>query len=180
MDVYDFMLRSPSESLRKLAQEKDIGLATAHKAAREKLNFFPYKVTAVQELKTADHEKRIRYCKWFKNLIQTKAVDILDVTFFTDEAWFHLSGYVDTQNAQLWSSENPYAVHEKPLHDHKLGAWVAISRWRIVGPLFFKETVNRKRHCSMLHDFFGPLRKTKSPTPVFNKIALLRIQLTTL
>jgi hypothetical protein len=48
-----------------LAQEKDIGLATAHKAAREKLQLFPYKVTAVQELKSADHERRIRYCEWF-------------------------------------------------------------------------------------------------------------------
>jgi hypothetical protein len=53
MDIYDSMLRSPSKSLRKLSQEKDIVLATAHKAVREKLNLFPYKVTAVQELKPA-------------------------------------------------------------------------------------------------------------------------------
>jgi hypothetical protein len=39
------MLRSPSISLHKVAQEKDIGLATTHKAVREKLKFFPYKVT---------------------------------------------------------------------------------------------------------------------------------------
>jgi hypothetical protein len=81
-----------------LAQEKDIGLATAHKAVREKLQLFPYKVRVVQELKLPDHEKRIHYCEWFTNFIQTKTVDNLDVTFFTDEAWFHLSGYVNTQN----------------------------------------------------------------------------------
>jgi transposase len=34
-DISDSMLRSPSKSLRKLAQEKDIGLAAAHKAVRE-------------------------------------------------------------------------------------------------------------------------------------------------
>jgi transposase len=45
MDTSDSMLRSPSKSLHKLAQEKDIGLATAHKAVREKLNLFSYKVT---------------------------------------------------------------------------------------------------------------------------------------
>jgi hypothetical protein len=50
MDISDSMLRGPSQSLRKLAQEEDIGLATAHKSVREKLNLFPYKVTAVQEL----------------------------------------------------------------------------------------------------------------------------------
>jgi transposase len=37
MDISDFMLRSPSTSLRKLAQEKDIGLATAHKAVRTQI-----------------------------------------------------------------------------------------------------------------------------------------------
>jgi hypothetical protein len=63
MDIYDSMLRSPSKSLRKLAQEKDIAIATAHKVSREKLNLFPYKVTAVQELKPANHEKRICYCE---------------------------------------------------------------------------------------------------------------------
>jgi hypothetical protein len=45
MDISDSMLRSPSKPLRKLAQEKDIGLATAQKAVQEKLNRLPYKVT---------------------------------------------------------------------------------------------------------------------------------------
>jgi hypothetical protein len=42
-----------------LAQEKDIGLVTALKAVRQKLKLFPYKGTALQNLKPADHEKRI-------------------------------------------------------------------------------------------------------------------------
>jgi hypothetical protein len=45
MDISDSMVRSASKSLRKLAQEKNIGLATAHKAVRENLNLFPHKVT---------------------------------------------------------------------------------------------------------------------------------------
>jgi hypothetical protein len=84
MDISDSMLRSPPKSLCKVVQEKDIGFATAHKVVREKLNLFPYKVTVVQELKLADHKKRIHYCEWFTNFIQKKTVDIPDVTFFTD------------------------------------------------------------------------------------------------
>jgi transposase len=45
MDLSDDMLQSASKSLCKLAQEKDIGLVTAHKAVREKWNLFPHKVT---------------------------------------------------------------------------------------------------------------------------------------
>jgi hypothetical protein len=47
------MLQSLSKSLHKLVQEKDTGLATTHKAVREK---FPYKTTAMKELKPTDHE----------------------------------------------------------------------------------------------------------------------------
>jgi hypothetical protein len=80
----------------------------------------------------------------------------------------------------LWLSENPYALHEKPLHDQKLGVWFAISIRRIVGPLFFEETVNSKRYCSMPHDFISLLEEAKSLSSGFNKGALLRTQITTL
>jgi hypothetical protein len=50
MDISDSMLWSPSKSSRKLAQEKDIGLATAHKPVREKLNLFPYKRRSAESI----------------------------------------------------------------------------------------------------------------------------------
>jgi hypothetical protein len=68
LDISDCVLLSASRSLRKLAQEKNIGLATAHKAVREKLNLFPYKVTAVRELKPADLETDARG-RHFKHVV---------------------------------------------------------------------------------------------------------------
>jgi hypothetical protein len=46
------MLRSPSKSLRNLAQEKDIGLAKAHKLVGENLNFFLYTSNRVAGIET--------------------------------------------------------------------------------------------------------------------------------
>jgi hypothetical protein len=108
MDIFDSILRSPSKSLRKLAQEKDVGRPTARKAVWEKLNLFPYEITAVQELKQADHEKLIRYCEWFTNCIQTRTIDILDVIFFADEAYFNLSGYVT-----FWRGKTEIMQHDE-------------------------------------------------------------------
>jgi hypothetical protein len=48
---------------------------------------------------------------------------------------------------------------KNPCMTRNLGVWVAISRRRIVGPLFFEEIVKSKRYCSMLHDFFGLLEE---------------------
>jgi hypothetical protein len=36
------------------------------------------------------------------------------LTFFTDEAWFHLSGYINAQNNRYWGSINPKQTFEMP------------------------------------------------------------------
>ena len=66
---------------------------------------------------------------------------MLEKTFFLVEAWFHLSGYVSSQNSQMWSSENPHKFVEKPLYSIKVGVWCAMLRRRIIGPIFFTQTI---------------------------------------
>ena len=60
--------------------------------------------------------------------------------FFSDEAWFQLDGYVNSQNYRFWSSSNPHEYIEAPLHSAKTGFWCAMSRKKIIGPIFFSET----------------------------------------
>jgi len=58
--------------------------------------------------------------------------------FFTDEAWFHLSRYVNSQNTRIWAAENHHTMHEEPLHSQKIRVWCGVSRRRIIGPIFFR------------------------------------------
>ncbi|KAJ8944114.1 hypothetical protein NQ318_013296 [Aromia moschata] len=60
-------------------------------------------------------------------------------------AWFHLLGYVNSQNMRLWSADNPHSYIETPLHSQKIGVWAAVSRRTIVGPIF-NGTLNAKRY----------------------------------
>jgi hypothetical protein len=85
-----------------------------------------------------DREKRVAYCRWLQAFLNEDP-GILDFVWFTDEALFHLSGYVNSQNTRVWAAENP---HEEPLHPLKVRVWGAISRRRIIAPIFFEETVN--------------------------------------
>lgn len=144
--ISDKILQKPETPMRRLAQEVEVSKSTVHKAVRKELKLYPYKIMSVHQLKQADYEKRMHYCRWFNNLLATKGNDILDNVFYSDEAWFHLSGYVHSQNSRLWSAENPHAFHESPLHDLKVGVWIAISRSRIVGPIFFHDTINSQRY----------------------------------
>jgi hypothetical protein len=68
-----------------------------------------------QELIREDYAKRVNYCRWFKNLIRDN-IGVLDQVFFTDKAWFHLSGYVNSQNYRIWRTENPHNYIETALH----------------------------------------------------------------
>jgi hypothetical protein len=79
----------------------------------------------------------IKRSGWFLQFIANNNEDILDVTFFTDEARFHLNGYMNSENRRIWSAHNPHCLQQTALHRLKVGVWVAISRKRIIGPIFF-------------------------------------------
>lgn len=112
----------------------------------------PYKITSVQQLKPADYPRRIAYCQWFQHHMNDNR--ILDLSFFSDEAWFHLSGYVNSQNFRIWNTENPHAFEETPLHSVKVGVWLAVSRRRIIGPIFFQDTINGVRYREQILEVF--------------------------
>jgi len=132
-DVKERLLVSPTKSLRRLSQETNLPYSTCQRAAK-KAKTHAYRVSCVQELHPMHHEKRVRFCLWIKDFL-TQNPGILDVTFFTDEAWFHLSGYVNSQNTCIWAAENPHTGHEEPLHSQKIAVWCGVSRRRIIGPI---------------------------------------------
>ena len=41
----------------------------------------------------------------------------------SDEARFHLVGYVNQQNCRIWGSENPKVIIEKPLYLQRVTIW---------------------------------------------------------
>jgi hypothetical protein len=77
--------------------------------------------------------------------------------FLSDEAWFHMSGYVNSQNNRLWSAKIPYAVHKTSLHSLKIGVRCAVFRRWILEQLFFEETINLDRYQNLLTQFISLL-----------------------
>jgi hypothetical protein len=116
----------------------------------------PYRVTAVHKLTGPDKIKPVNNCNWFLRLVERNP-EILTMTWFTDEAWFHLSGYVNSQNMRIWASENPHAFNETPIHPQKVGVWCAISAQRVNGPIFFEQTVNSEVYKDIFMAFMEKL-----------------------
>jgi len=58
---------------------------------------------------------------------------------------------------EIWASENPNAVHEEPLHSEKIGVWCGMSRQRIIGPIFFEETIKTAAYMEIFNTFVNQL-----------------------
>lgn len=59
--------------------------------------FYNYAQPRLHQLKDTDHAA-------FASFLHDRDVEILDRRFFTDEEWFHLSGYVNNQNSRVWTT----------------------------------------------------------------------------
>jgi hypothetical protein len=75
------------------------------------LNFYLYKIVIVQKLSDRDMANR--------NTIAERLVGTLSdyvIILKTNEAHFHLPGYINKQNFCYWSEDNPQQFHRRPLH----------------------------------------------------------------
>ncbi len=73
------------------------------------------------------------------------------------KVWVHLDGYINSQNYRLWCCENTHALVESGLHPLKIGIWGGISRRKIIGPIFFEQSINAEWYQSTIHDFIANL-----------------------
>jgi hypothetical protein len=93
-----------------------------------------------------NYNKRMTYCRWFQTFIDENP-EILDYTWFSDEAWFHLSGYVNSQNTRLWGTENPHAMFEEPLYFQHF--------WPLSAMFLWFQAFSLKVECSVSTAGFG-------------------------
>jgi len=167
-EISNRLQNSPTKSLRRLSAQSGVSLYSAHQATKQ-LGLKAYKVSVQHQLLPADFDRRTTFCNWIRDEIFIGQIDP-NLLFFSDEAWFHLSGYINSQNNRYWSTDNPHQVHEIPLHDQKIGVWCAISRTKIIGPIFFQDTVNSERYiANILRPFFDQLTDYEKQNGTFQQ-----------
>jgi len=87
---------------------------------------------------------------------------VINTFLMTDEAHFHLSGYVNEQNYRYWVLENPQELHQRPLYNERLTVWCGIASFGVLGPYFFEDnegaavTVASEHYVAMLPNCCEP------------------------
>jgi len=127
--------RSPRRSAVRYATTLGITPRSVRRILHNDLHYHLYKIQIIQALNTRDYGARVRFCQEMLDLIDE---DLVNSIWMSDEAHFHVSGFVNKQNFRYWSQANPRALHKKPLHSQKVTVWCAMSALGIIGPYFFE------------------------------------------
>jgi len=61
------------------------------------LHLFPYKIQLVHELKSTDYQERLDYAVRIQKLAKEET-GFIDSLIMSDEAHFHLDGFINKQN----------------------------------------------------------------------------------
>jgi hypothetical protein len=85
---------------------------------------------------------RLHFYSWFLQSVVEGEIS-QQLSFFFDEVWFCLQGNINMQNNRYWSSHNPQPM-------------TSCSARRVVGSVFFNETINYKRYVQFILGQFFP------------------------
>jgi hypothetical protein len=96
---------------------------------------YPFKIQTVQEVNKRDKQCRIhvQFGNQILDVVRQRP-GIVNALQMSDEAYFHLSGYVKTQNVQYWAPHSPHDLHQRTLHSLKVTAWCTVRSCGIIGP----------------------------------------------
>lgn len=160
--VFDNVLVSPQKSVRRRSQELGIPVSSMQRILKKDLRVHPYKIQLTQELKTIDHGKRREFVNWFLEMERNDTNFHRDI-IFSDEAHFHMNGYVNKQNCRYWGLDNPQQIEEREMHPQRVTVWCGFWSGGIIGPFFFEDdngnalTVNGERYRSMINERLFPV-----------------------
>ena len=136
--VKSVITQDPEKSVRKIAQQVGTSICTVHRILIKDLKLFPYKLAVHHQLSDDDKRQMVTFATWLKSKTASDP-NFFQRVWFSDEAHFHLTGQVNSQNCRLWASNLPDIVLETPPHSPGVTVWCAMSSSGIIGPFLFED-----------------------------------------
>jgi hypothetical protein len=64
---------------------------------------------------------------------------------WSDEAVFHIDGFVNRHNCHQWAAHDPEATVKKMQNRSKVTVWCGMTATRVIGPYRLPDTMNAER-----------------------------------
>lgn len=144
------VLMKSQQSIREVAIETG-NSATSVWRILKRHKFHGYGVKLTQELKEEDFGKRLDFCELMER--QVRDPKFLENICFSDEATFHLTGYVNRHNCRYWCQENPNEHREAHTQrPQKQNVWAGILKNEIIGPFVIDGNFDAPKYVLLLHN----------------------------
>lgn len=143
----------PKYPLRKRASSlpMDIKKSTVSKILN-KHKYHPYKPKKIHTLRPGDNDRRFEFCCDIQGILVDNPF-MSRCIIFTDEATFSSNGTVSSQNCRWWSDTNPhFTLKTRDQYSFKTNVWCGMYKNQIIGPFFFRETLNADRYLCFLNN----------------------------
>ncbi len=136
-------------SARLAAQELGHKCETVHMTLKGE-GYLPYRISVLHELKGENYAPQYNYCSWFFEKFG-RNVEKMTTMFYTDKAWFHLSGYGIIEYGQT--------IIPTPSKNllRKVGIWCTVSKRRVIGPIIFDRSADIEVYTKIIQDFIALL-----------------------
>lgn len=98
--------KSPSKSTRRAASESELTRHSILRVLHDDLHYHPWKPHYVQQLFPEDCDRRAEYCEMMLTWLEDWP-ELYQNVLWTDEAVFHVGGFVNRHNCHYWAKHDP-------------------------------------------------------------------------
>jgi len=138
--VRGMFTRSPRKSTRQAAREIGLSRRTVLTVLKKDLNFRPRKPHYVQKLTPEDSDCRMEYGELMLGWHEDWPTLIENIPW-SDEAVFHVGGFVSRHNCHYWAAHDPEVTVEKMQNRPKVTVWCGMTATRVIGPYLLRDTI---------------------------------------
>jgi hypothetical protein len=153
-EVFEALKSDPLTSIRQISMETNTSKSSVHRIIK-KSGYRPWKVESVQELYDGDDDRRLEFCSFVMEKLETDD-SFHHKILFSDEAMFHLDGTVNKHNLHYYSIENPHMGFPQSVKTKGLTVWAMIGYNGLCALDISHETMNGARYLSILEDKVYP------------------------
>jgi len=82
--------------------------------------------------------------------------ELFENILWSDEAFFHIDGFVSRHNCHYWAPHDPEVTVEEMQNRPKVTLWCGMTTTRVIGHLL-RDTMNAERCLHMLEDYVWPI-----------------------
>jgi hypothetical protein len=119
------MCKEPKKIYRCRSLELGVPKTTIQNVLRNRLRLHAYKIQLRHEIKVTDCPKRVEFANFMLSEIDDNE-GYLQRVMLTDEATFHINGYVNRYNCRIWGSQEPNEFFEYVRDTPKVNVWCGL------------------------------------------------------